>query len=541
MGFWEDLYTSIVNLWEWLSSIGGQFTNLLGELGAWLYAGLIGLGRTIYEGVYWFANQLRSAVEFFSTKLKEAYEWLATYIGNGLAWIGSGLSWIGSQLYNLGTTIYSTLSWIASTAWNLIVGFINWILEQLSNAWNTIVNATNSFINGLNTHLNWWIKSLRDKLKAIITVNASLYGFKRGIEKFMEEPSLKSLLSPILMPIFGAVSAEILDRIIPKPQSEFVTFYLPFQLPMWRYTTFTPEYPSPPSIPPPPSPISPPALGYVPEVDVVLRLATSYGTAVPTGLYRNVVSSIATSYETWFPPMPVEEVVNKITEYITIPQAGLLTVDVPARLGTMIYGYKGLTEDVYQSNIMKTYSEVSTTAPREIYVINKLLTYYESPEDVIRNLTLPIYSGYDKTLKLPESVVVKLLSLDSKSSGIAYLGWAETLNRIKIFGVPTRAVPEGYFSPSGIGVTVQVFTSYITVLTGNASVYGSTTTDSYGRLGERIRVEIDGTAVADAYWSNIPSDNQIISAGGGSGNYIPYYNELEEPMYLFTSYSLYSY
>jgi len=541
MDIWGAIYSSIANLWEWLSSIGGQFTNLLGELGAWLYAGLVGFGTSLYEGITWLANQFRSAIEFLSTKFKEAYDWLATNIANGLAWIGSGLSWIGSELYKVGVVLYATLAWLANTAWNLIVGFINWVLEQLSNAWNTIVNAANSFINGLNTHLNWWIKSFRDKLKALIVVNTSLYGFRHGLEKFIENPSIKSLISPILMPIIGAISAEIIDRVIPRPQSEFIIFYLPFQLPMWNYTSFTPNLPELPKIPDIEEPFKPPTFGYIPEVEVILKILSSAERLAPTGLYRNIINRIYTSVDAYIPPMPVEEVINRIIESVDFPQAGILAIDIPLRLGTTIYGYTGLTEDVYVTNILKSYPELVTIGSREVYVINKLYSQYESPEDIIRNVTIPIYCGYDLTQQLPEQVVVKLLSLSSRSSGTAYLGWAETLNRIKVFGVPLRELPEGFFYPSGIGTLVQVFISAVAVLTGNVAVYDETTTDTYGRLSEHIRVEIDVNAVVDSYWYNRPSDEEIISAGGGSGNDVTYYRELEEPMYLFASHSIYSY
>jgi len=541
MDIWGAIYSSIANLWEWISSIGGQFTNLLGELGAWLYAGITGFGTSLYEGITWLANQFRSAIEFLSTKFKEAYDWLATNIASGLAWIGSGLSWIGSELYRTGVVIYNKLAWIANAVWNLIVGFINWILEQLSNAWNTIVNAANSFINGLNAHLNWWIKSLRDKFKAMIIVNTSLYGFKHGLEKFIENPSIKNLISPILMPIIGAISAEIIDRIIPRPQSEFVVFYLPFQLPMWNYTSFSPNLPELPGIPDIKEPLKPPATGYIPEVNVVLKLYTSLSKLIPTGRYINIVNRIASLCESYIPPMLVEEVTNKIVESVDLPQAGILAVDIPLRLGTVIYGYTGLTEDVYVTNVLKSYPEIVTIDSREVYVINRLYSQYENPEDIIRNVTIPIYCGYDLTKQLPERVVAKLLSLSSMSSGTAYLGWAETLNRIKLLGVPLRELPEGYFYPSGIGTLVQVFTSVIPVLTGNVAVYDETTTDTYGRLSEHIRVEINANAVVDRYWYNKPSDEEIISAGGGSGNNVTYYRETEEPMYLFASHTIYSY
>lgn len=362
MTLWDDIVGAIGNFWNWLQSIGGSILDPLSQLGSWIYGGLVSFAKWLYDGLEWIADQLYNALQWLADRLKEGYNALAQWIGSGLQWISSGLSYIGQQLYNFGMWIWNGINWVFGSTWNLIVTAINWIVSMLRNAWNTIVSFASGFVDSLNNHINNWIKGFRDKFIQLYVVNASLSMIKKGFNKFIEEPSFKSFATAVISPFLPIITAPILDSIIPKPQSQKVLVYIPFQLPFWETTPFSPtmwQIPNPPEYPQIIVPSTP-----QPENTVSVTNSINCGLDVYTivGHYTNVENNISTEFELNLETGYSIDTENSITtmfeQSITTPNIVSAENKIQANFITSHFEPEYLNiEDILQT---ETYTELSS-------------------------------------------------------------------------------------------------------------------------------------------------------------------------------------
>jgi len=294
---WDDIVTSVEGFFEWLSGLGAGFTDSLGELGSWLFGGLQWVGDRFKEALDYFSDLLSGAIKWLADRLKEAYETLATWLAPAIQWIGSGLSWIGQNLYAFGQWLYNGIVWIANAVWEMIVSAVNWILEQLANAWNTIVSYANGFINSFNQAFNEWVKKLRTKFKQLMLVNLTVPTTMNAFEELVKKPSLKGFLGIVSAPILGAIAVELLDVIIPTPESEIVKIYYPFELPMWTYTPYSPTKPDYFAPPEGGTVILPPAVGFRPLVELEASAGVVYDLESALIVSKEFVNAAGVQYE----------------------------------------------------------------------------------------------------------------------------------------------------------------------------------------------------------------------------------------------------
>lgn len=294
---WDDVVISVEGFFEWLSGLGAGFTDSLGELGSWLFGGLQWVGDRFKEALDYFSDLLSGAIKWLADRLKEAYETLATWLAPAIQWIGSGLSWIGQNLYAFGQWLYNGMVWIANTVWEMIVDAVNWILEQLANAWNTIVSYANGFINSFNQAFNEWVKGLRTKFKQLMLVNMTVPTTMNAFEELVKKPSLKGFLGIVSTPILSAIAVELLDAVIPTPESEVVKIYYPFELPMWTYTPYSPTKPDYFAPPEGGTVILPPAVGFRPLVELEASAGVVYDLESALIISKEFVNAAGVQYE----------------------------------------------------------------------------------------------------------------------------------------------------------------------------------------------------------------------------------------------------
>jgi len=323
---WSDIVKSVEGFFEWLQELGAGFTDSLGELGSWLFGGLQWLGDRFKEAWEYLADWLYNAIVWLANKLKEAYETLATWLAPAIQWIGSGLSWIGQNLYNFGQWLYNGVIWVANSVWELIISFVNWILEQLASAWNTIVSFANSFISGFNQSFNNWVKGLRAKFKQLMLVNMTIPTTMNAFEKLVEKPSLKGVLGIISAPFISAVAVELLDAIVPTPESETVLIFYPFELPMWEYARYSPTRPEYLTPPESVGTILPPAIGFRPLVELEASVGSVVEYELGFVVTREFESSVASQYE----------VVTGVTEEVELEAVAGVEAESMSSFGALI-------------------------------------------------------------------------------------------------------------------------------------------------------------------------------------------------------------
>lgn len=361
MGFWEDILNAINGFFEWLSGIGGSVTEPLSTLGSWIYGGFVAVGSYIYQGAIsfaeWIYNGLKWLADTISEKFYESYKYLSEWISSGLSWIGSGISVIGQHIYSFGQWIWNSIYWIGQTVWNLILSLINWIIDTIKNAWNQIVSFSSNFINSLNQHINNWIKSFRSKFIQLFTVNTTIALLRRSLDNFITNPNPKSLIGVLASPFLSIFSANILDALIPKPASQEVKIYIPFQLPFWDYTPFSFQIPAIPEYPAPPEAIPPPVTPPYPQPETV----------------KNITESISSQYET----------------FIQVPYSATITNDIKSEHEEVLQ--EQIVINVIDTNIITLETESSPYGIEAIEVISGTIS-----------------TEYESSLQLPETYSLKI-------------------------------------------------------------------------------------------------------------------------------------
>ena len=359
---WQDIQTALTDFWNWLTQTTGEvtakFTNTLGELGAWIYGGFKWIGDSFKEAWDNFTNWLYNGITWLANKIKEGYDSLAQWISGGLQWIGSGLSWIGQQLYSFGQWLWNGIVWIARTVASAIEGFINWIWQHIVDIWNDLVNFVKGWIKGINDYLNSWIKSLRDKLKHLILINTTLPSLFKSFDVLSEGRIKEGFLGMVVSPFLGAFATEIIDAIMPRPQSERIVFFPEFEFPSLSPIQIVIEKPEEPSTPPtteiPKEPIQPPSIGYRPKV-----------------LYRNIA----------------------ITKYtITVETQKPKTFEI-SKLNTISSHYNFNFENVSlikQLNLVSNLYNINVIQPNNVVSYNTIGSHYKNV--VVSNPTITVHN-----------------------------------------------------------------------------------------------------------------------------------------------------
>jgi len=198
----DQVSQALQNAWNWFTSIGASTSEALTGIGVWIYQGLI-----------WLASILG--------------QWL----GSGLAWIASGIAWLGNQLYNLGQWLWNGILWLGSSIINAFKAVFEWLYGIVVNVFNTVVGWVGQFVNFFNNWITSLIVSFRGKLKHLIMYNISMTGIKRSITSFAKDPNPRSLIALFASPIIGAVTAEIMDKLIPVPATQTLQVFPWFALP----------------------------------------------------------------------------------------------------------------------------------------------------------------------------------------------------------------------------------------------------------------------------------------------------------------------
>ncbi|MEM1553033.1 MAG: hypothetical protein QXH03_10255 [Candidatus Bathyarchaeia archaeon] len=377
MTLWDDIVGAIDNFWRWLQDIGGNILDPLSQLGSWIYGGLVSFAKWIYDGIRWMADQVYMALEWLADRLKEGYDALAQWIGSGLQWISSGLSYIGQQLYNFGMWLWNGINWVFGSIWNLIVTAVNWLVNTLRSAWNTIVSFASNFVNSLNNHVNNWIKSFRDKFIQLFVVNTSLMLVRKGFDKFIDQPSLKSLITAIASPILPIITAPILDSLIPKPQSQKVLVYIPFELPFWETTSFNPTMWQIPNAPEYPEIIVPPTPRPENTVKITNAITTDIYLGISAGQFVDIENGILTEFEHLIEEASYLDVENNILSDFSHQIIETKLIDVENRILTEFEHLIGETSylDV-ENNILSDFSH-QIIETNLIDIENRILTELE--------------------------------------------------------------------------------------------------------------------------------------------------------------------
>jgi hypothetical protein len=296
---WTDIVNAVNGFIQWLQGLGAGFTNSLGELGSWIFGGFQWLGDRFREGLDTLGQWFKNALSYLADKFREAYEIIAIWISQAIQWVGSGLSYIGQNLYAFGQWLWNGIAWIGSAVWDLVTGTINWLYQQLSSIWNTVSDFINGFVSSFNQTINSWIKGLRAKFKHLLLVNLTVPNILSSFEKFAVSPSFRGLLGMVLTPIAGAIIAELLDAVIPAPQSESVNIFPPFTLPSWIPSPLSltkPEYFVTPAQPSGGQVITPPTPGYRNLWEQSAGIGTSYDTSIRSMFISKTTCTIETEY-----------------------------------------------------------------------------------------------------------------------------------------------------------------------------------------------------------------------------------------------------
>ncbi len=456
MSIFEDIYNTISGFFNWLSSIGGGLRDNLGELGAWLQGGLGWLGERLQSGIVYYATQIYNAFSWIGTKFVEAYETLANWLEAGLEWISSGLSWIGSKILEGVQWIYNGILWLWD---NLVAAFqalVNWIIGLIANAWNTIVGFGNAFVNSLNSFFTNWIKRLREKLISLFTVNIALHGMRISYEKLMEQPSLKNLVSMFSAPIISAVAGALLDAITPKPQSETVYVYLPFELPFWDISSLTlprvPERPAPTPI----EYLKPSRGGYKPIIEIPLKIGSSSEPIIQLPSYKLLYLKLGAEAEGYLPPFIPVELPLKLAETYEMP-TGLQELNITNYLLSRNVSGTESQEwyDIYLLLGNRTDKQLPTTST--IDIVNRIYsaTSQATPEQELLDILLNLGATNYKDLLTPTTIDIANTALGTQAQKLHSLYKSDAFLKLKeTYSLSSSMLP-GYSRPSGLGIRIE--------------------------------------------------------------------------------------
>jgi len=535
MTIWDQVQQAVSNFYGWLSGVGAGFTDTLGELGSWISQGLGSLGAWLNEAF----NRLKEGLGWLGSKVVEAYNWLA----QGFNWlagqIGAGLTYIATGLQNIGQWVWNGIQWIGQQAVNALTSLWNWIAQQVINVWNWIVDRIKGFVDGVN---QWWtnfVKSLRDKFKYLIIVNLTIPLMWRSTERLIEDPSWKTFGAWIASPFVGLITGELMDVLVPRPQSTVIQLFPPLELPTWDYQPI--EVPTPPTPTPPPTvkPATLPTVGYTPIQESINSIKLLYDVRVVHPYIRTFANSIKIepTVETVTPIY--KEIANSIGAVGEVVYAGYESVE--QRLSVVTY------DTYYIPTIVKLYRDLylkTTTLPivspmyeasrtNRIAIVpdvkTELLPHAEGigslrtvvdllvdskiylsrlnkiaivPEvkvyRIIREAILRLITESDTPITPPASIIAKLLALTTRTDILT--GRSEAVKAIGIGDSIAKEVkkPEGYHPPTGIATRVEVIVTIPERNEAEVSTIGEFPSTSYPTYKELV-VYFDDTPVVEVY------------------------------------------
>lgn len=293
MGVWEDLQEGWSKFDDWLGTIGQILSETYGQLGQGIMSGLMWIGSKIKDAFEW----LYDGMVWLGNKFKEALDKLSEWITCGLQWIGSGLSWIGQNLSNFGHWLYNGI--LAGIRWilNAFSTVLNWIGGLLSSIWNSLCNIPATFIEGFNVMISSWTTSLRGKFKNLFIVNTMIPALGHGIENLTQKPSLGAVLGLIITPLASVVIAEVLDTMIPRPESKTITIFPAMSLPTWESPVVEVDFPPEEEPPQDTGVMEFPSIGYYPSKDGFGSIRTTYEIKCDYGRQRTGDAEIGIEYE----------------------------------------------------------------------------------------------------------------------------------------------------------------------------------------------------------------------------------------------------
>lgn len=212
----------------------------------------------------------------------------------------------------------------------------------------------------------------------------------KAFDGFVANPSIKTFLGMAIAPVSGAILGELIDALIPRPQSERVMVFPEIDIPTLEYTRIIIEKPDVPTTPAPTeiptSPMYPPAVGFRPVVEKVCGAATEYEVLHTLLRIRELVSKVATAYELALTSVLQIESANKVsaeyekavTEFIT-KEALNRTVtefEIVSMMGTYITktSYAGTSYDLLVSSLsgLHKYSYAKTLYDAYVAAVTKL-------------------------------------------------------------------------------------------------------------------------------------------------------------------------
>lgn len=293
MGVWEDLQDGWSRFDDWLGTIGQILSETYGQLGQGIMSGLMWIGSKIKDAFEW----LYDGMVWLGNRFKEAWDKLSEWVTCGLQWIGSGLSWVGQNLYNFGHWLYNGI--LAAIRWilNAFSTVLNWIGGVLSSIWNALCNIPATFIEGFNVMISSWTTSLRGKFKSLFIVNTMIPAVGHGIENLSQKPSIGGVIGLVLTPLASVIIAEVLDGMIPKPESQTITIFPPMTLPKWESPAVDVDFPAEPDAPEQTGVMEFPSTGYYAFKDGVASIGTSYEIENEYGSQKVGSSGIGIEYE----------------------------------------------------------------------------------------------------------------------------------------------------------------------------------------------------------------------------------------------------
>ena len=266
-------------IWDWLQSVvdavNSFFSNIwqqvqnISNTGQGIFSGLTALGSMLWDAL---------------TKIGDAFKKIGEALANFGSWfwrgINEGFKWIWQAFASLPQAIHGGLQWV----WNGIWWAVRQVVTFFKNAWNwlrdqfqNITSALKSWVEGWRDAVNqWWtniFKHMRGKLKQSIWVSISIAGTWKAAEGAVRNPSLasigKAVASAIIAPSIGYLVAELVESMVPSPQTSTFELIPPITVPEIALPSLEVEEVPAPS--PPPAPPAP-AIGYGLPYDITLEL-----------------------------------------------------------------------------------------------------------------------------------------------------------------------------------------------------------------------------------------------------------------------------
>ncbi len=287
----QDVSNALNDVYNWFASVtGNAFDDTLGTLGSWINSALYTLGNWLYSAFQYISDAMSNFMTYLSDKIHDAWTSASQFLQNGLQWIGSGLSYIAQHLYSFGQWLWNGILWVANSIVNIVENIANWLWGELINIWNTIVDYGNSFIEGINSYLNSWIESIRDKLINMIVVNLSLDGMFRGLDEITKGNIKGGFAGLLVSPLASTIVASMMDSLIPKPSTTYIKFFPELSVPRISPSVVNIPKPPTPSTPPavniPTIPIQPSGGIYKPSVNMYGGIGSGY--IINMGLIKHV-------------------------------------------------------------------------------------------------------------------------------------------------------------------------------------------------------------------------------------------------------------